>query len=322
MTGANTASGGTWTGGTLSGTGTTTLTGALGFTGTANKLLAGGHTLVTQGTTTWDDGDLYLQGVGTTFQNEGTFVAAAGLNDRLTFSVAGASFDNQGVFRKQGTDDTTRVTVDFANQGLVDVQQGILDLDGTYTQSGGGSSTRLDGGDITGLAVLDIQGGVVEGSGSITAAVDLNALLSPGLSGAVGQIDIVGALTFDDSAEFDILLEGNTAGVGFDFVSVVGDVLLDGILDVHVDPTFAATLAPGDGFTVLQGDRAVAGAFDNVASGGRLGSFDVFYGVDLGALGDFTDRVALVFVPEPGSAWLVGLGLVSLARRRRRRVQF
>ncbi|MBW2271344.1 MAG: hypothetical protein JRH16_22560, partial [Deltaproteobacteria bacterium] len=100
----------TWKGGTLTGTGTTSALAAASITGTANKFLEGGHTLVAQGTTTWDDGDLFLQGAGTTFQNEGTFVAAAGLNDRLTFSVAGASFDNQGTFRKQGT--TALTTVD------------------------------------------------------------------------------------------------------------------------------------------------------------------------------------------------------------------
>ncbi|MDJ0850491.1 MAG: PEP-CTERM sorting domain-containing protein, partial [Myxococcota bacterium] len=313
---------GTWSAGTLEGDGTTTVTGAFGITSTATKTLSGGHTVVAQGETTWDNGDVLLQEVGTTFRNEGTFTAAGDAADIINSTIAGSEFLNQGTFRKAGVNDVTRILAAFENQGLVTVETGTLDLDGSYLQTGADAVTRLAGGDITGFiptdAAIDAQGGRIEGNGSIEADIALDAALAPGLADEVGQIDVTGDIEMGDDGVLDILLEGFGAGTGFDFVSVVGEVMLDGDLLLELDSAFAALLTPGDEFTILQSDRAVLGAFDNVASQGRLGSFDVFYGEVVDGT-DYIDRVVVSFVPEPGTGALLGFALILLAQRRRAR---
>ncbi|MDJ0853283.1 MAG: hypothetical protein QNK04_33370, partial [Myxococcota bacterium] len=126
----------TWSGGTIDGPGNLTASTNASITGAASKFLTGGATLVTQGETTWDNGDVFLQGVGTTFRNEGTFVAAGDGNDVLDTTVAGSRFLNQGIFRKQGTADQTIVDTFFESPGDVEVNTGALFLRGGGQTSG------------------------------------------------------------------------------------------------------------------------------------------------------------------------------------------
>src|SRR5260370_36181222 len=68
----------------------------------------------------------------------------------------------------------------FNNDGLVDAKAGTLAFAGSYTQTAG--STKLDGGAIASSSPLNIQGGSLDGSGTISGSVNNGGPTSPGFS--------------------------------------------------------------------------------------------------------------------------------------------
>jgi hypothetical protein len=125
-----------WTGGTLNGTGRTTIAGDGVFT-----IAGGGHhdlerrRFVNDGTVVWEAGNL-RGGSGTQYTNTGLWLdQTTGLVEiNRAFGGHGGGFANSGTYRKTGGG-TTRITADaFDNSGVVDVQAGRLVLQGGVTQ--------------------------------------------------------------------------------------------------------------------------------------------------------------------------------------------
>ncbi len=117
----------TWTGGTMGGFGTTTVTSALSFSGSGSGTLQDSRTLVNSGTITWNStGYIYMLNTPTfTNQAAGVFnIQSAG-----TYVIYGGAgtFNNAGTINKSGSGDTTIYVGAFANSGTVNLaNSGVL----------------------------------------------------------------------------------------------------------------------------------------------------------------------------------------------------
>jgi Ca2+-binding RTX toxin-like protein len=204
-------------------------------------------------------------------------------------------FYNAGTFQKTGGTDFTFCAVAFQNSGTVDVQSGTLGLYGGYTQSAG--ETRLNGGSTVSSTPLDIEGGLLTGSGPIYGSVMNRGRTVPGLpAGAIGTIQVTGDYVQPAGAEaggpyeviegesvqlagcvsgsrgaLDIEIGGLDAGL-FDQLQVTGSVKLGGTLNVTLASGFVPNV--GDAFTIV----------DNLDNAGTDPVEGVFAGLDEGAV--------------------------------------
>jgi fibronectin-binding autotransporter adhesin len=170
----------TQSGGTLSGTGTLTVTGtaSLGSPNGAPTLetgqgttdlrvggtlsstsfysLDGQRTLQNDGTLNWTNGAIYL-GYNPFSSNIGgaTIINSAGatFSDQVVSSIVNNTgtnaFNNAGTFTTSFANGTTTIGVTFNNTGAVDAQSGTLDFIGTVTNTGtfeaAGGNIKING---------------------------------------------------------------------------------------------------------------------------------------------------------------------------------
>jgi PEP-CTERM motif len=157
--------------------------------------------------------------------------------------------------------------------------------DGTYTTGG--------------LSV-----GVNLGTGSATGRVHLDRIL----------LD-TDSLTLGEGANLELEIRGLLRGSEYSALDA-GTALLDGNLAI----AFVAPPQLGIYDLVVSGGiDGIQGAFDAVTIAGLAASQQAFWGIetDNGASGP-VEVFRLHVVPEPGTAALVGLGLLGLALARRR----
>lgn len=316
-----------WTGGIHREAGTTLSTGTLEITGTAFKRMDSSRLLENAGTTNFRGGNLRLDHTGTTFRNTGVFNAdsnvtqgGTGADLFITRQFGAPVFENQGTFNQSGAQ-LTSVSTDFENTGLVDVETGTLRVGTSYVQTAG--ATRLSGGEIETApqsVVLDIQGGRLEGISLVDANVDLGGTLAAGLAGA-GLLPVEGSITFRGSGELEVELGGTAQGVDYDFVDAsvdsAADVALDGALSVSFLGGFDALVTGSDVFVVLEAGDSLTGAFSNAASGGTVTTaeghtFRVDYGLGSPFAANQVVLSAFQAVPEPGTGFLLGLGVLAM----------
>jgi len=178
------------------------------------------------------------------FENAGTFDA---LSDGEIKQWSGSPrFTNTGTFLKRGAG-TMYCTVAFHNSGTMELQAGVFQqLNRPYTQDAG--VTRLNGGQLTSGLPLDLQGGVLSGSSTITGSVsNTGGIVAPGLP--VGVLDIVGGYTQGPAGTLAVELAGDEPGAAYDVLNVSEGVTIDGVLRVEVDPMFLPDF--GETFEIL-----------------------------------------------------------------------
>jgi hypothetical protein len=166
----------TWSAGGMSGTGTTTTSGALAINGTAVHDLNAGRTLNTVGTTTWTntsaDSSRIRTGPGATIANTGLWQDQNTFNNRISPDFGSPStFANAGSYAKSGAG-STDISITFNNTGSVLVSGGALLLTGGYQLQ----RTTLTGGAIevqgasslrfTGANVVTNASSTLDGAGS------------------------------------------------------------------------------------------------------------------------------------------------------------
>jgi hypothetical protein len=242
----------TWTGGQMSGGGSTLADGGMLISGTGLKGLYG-RTLTNAGRATWTGGDVNIEFDGTWNNLPGAVVDAQGNNRFGTDSVfhEEGAFNNLGTFLKSAGTGTTTGDVAFNNSGTVDAASGTLDLDGGGISAG---AFLVEAG-----ATLEFSGGtpyllpasVVSGAGGLFFDSESFNNLNIALAGAV---NVTGTSTFRAGvAEFDgsATLGGLTFTAGT--LTGVGDLTIAGALN------WTGGTMTGPGTTYANGATAVSG---------------------------------------------------------------
>lgn len=217
---------------------------------------------------------------------------------------------------------------------------GLLQLMGASTYSGltrimGGALELVDGG---GLQSTTIQidagaqmvatnvwgtfevatGQTLQGNGSFVGGLIISdgGTLAPGNS--AGQLSVFGNLQMDDNSNFNVELNGLTAGTQYDQLLMNGYTLTLGLAALNVSLGF--TPSYGDTFYIVNGlsgfDPSVNGTFVGLPDGQQFNVGATLFQIDYNS----TD-ITLTVVPEPGTIGTVGLALLAgaLLRRRLRR---
>lgn len=254
----------TWSGGGIGGSGTTDLSGGLtidGFVQLVDRVMriAPKQTTEFAGDRAW----LRLSG-DATFLNEGIFrVERGGTMDR---GGAGSHrFVNTGVFEKLGQG-MLNVGLPFENSGDVDLQSGSFRVSAfLYTQSEG--ATILDGGDLILVNnLMEISGGLVSGTGTITGDVQSTGEFTPGFG--------VGVITVDGSYD--------QAGPGSLTVEIGGEGDPCSQLDL-LDITGTAVLGGALHIVLIDGCQPELGQqFEVLSYGARVGEFENITGLEIG----------------------------------------
>lgn len=306
------------------------LASGLGSTGTYN-LNAGTLTLgkitngLGSGTLNFNGGTLKANapfnasGFTSTINAGGAFIDTNG-ND----VIWSPGFDGSGGLTKQGEGTLSLFGFNFysgstlVNGGTVDV---VIYVDGAATVSAGATLNVSSGGQLNGHANI-LAGGTASGTGSYLAGITSDGTIAPGPG--IGTLSSGATVTLSASATLS--LEIDTTSLMSDLLDIVGDLKLSDvdltkltISDVSPSPittgtfTFLTYSGSWDGDLFTYGGQAIP-------DGGIITVGTNHFSLDYNRNGN---SVALIAVPEPGSAiaMLCGLSFLGLSRRQRRKAQ-
>jgi hypothetical protein len=254
-----------------------------GCTNSGSIVLAGGDDQVTTSAALTVTGGTLTNAPGATIKTVngpgpgGARLLNAALDNQGTFTilegtVLTGSLANSGTINVQGSDLTVNLAGpgatavnsgtlaisslqalileggDFANAGTVTLGHfGSVVVTGNYMQTAG--STQLDSGLLTAGGLVDLEGGVLAGTGVINATVLNNAELDLGQTGSPGILTIVGDYTQSSGGALVVEIGGPNPGTGFDQLNITGQANLDGTLTVNLINGFVPHT--GDSFQVL-----------------------------------------------------------------------
>jgi uncharacterized repeat protein (TIGR01451 family) len=231
-----------WSAGTQSGAGITNANGATSLSGAAAKDLNTRTFNTSANTTITSTGDIAF--TNATWNNSGSLDVQSDVN----FTVTGAgTFNNSGTVTKSLGAAATSFSPAFTTSGTVNANSGTLTFLGGFTQTGG--LTRLNGGGLSTNTTLNFNGGVLDAIGGSTIAGNVNnagATLRPGMS--PGSLNITGNYTQGPGGTLEVELGGTGAGQ-FDVLAITGSATLGGTLNVSSFGGF--TPVTNDSFQVM-----------------------------------------------------------------------
>ena len=210
-----------------------------------------------------------IEGTGTigngllTVVNEGTINANVAAHP-LAFAIDAAS-TNLGLVEATNSATLNILNQTFNNQGTLQIDAGSTANAAGYTQIAG---TTLVNGTLSSNSTLNIQGGVIGGTGTITGDVNSGGTTVPGDGASTGVFNIIGDDTQGDTSAVNIRIAGRMVGTQFDQFNISGAINLNGTLAITVLDGFRP--ATGDTFTVMNFDSS-SGAFASI-TGLDLGS--------------------------------------------------
>ena len=148
---------------------------------------------------------------------------------------------------------------------------GMLTLSNSDTFVG---PTTVSGGslDVTGTlsasSVTVNSGGQLDGTGTVGAiAASSGGTVEPGVAGTTGILNTATA-TLSSGSTFTVLLDGTTAGTGYDELNVTGTASLgNSTLGLVLGSNFAASATVGAGYVIVSTTQGVSGMFAGLAAG-------------------------------------------------------
>jgi len=201
---------------------------------------------------------------------------------------------------------------DYCNAATVDIYGGgsfrVASPGTVYSQIAGGSTV------VNGMLIaptIDIQGGMLSGSGTIQGNVLLDGTLSPGNS--PGTLTVFGDYTQESRGVLAMEIGSATVG-GWDVLNVNGNVTLDNLLEIQL---LGYTGHFGDAFPILMWTGSLT-----LEPGFQLSVPSLGNGLHFHALWGDTSLTMQVLdednglVPEPCAFQMLLIGLAILLRRR------
>jgi len=134
--------------------------------------------------------------------------------------------ENFVTLQKSTATGTTDFGPSFGNSGDMKALNGTLNFQSDYFQDSG--ATTLGPGNIQVAIPMDVEGGIIDGTGTITGDVDNYGEVKPGTSTTIGTINITGNYNSGaTTSAVTIKIAGPAAGQ-FDQLNVTGTATLDG----------------------------------------------------------------------------------------------
>jgi hypothetical protein len=252
--------------------------------------------------------------------NQGTINASQ--SNALVINSTGTSFTNDGTLKATGSGGLTFSDATVTNLGTIDVSSGsMVNVAGSFIQSGAGSATRLAGGNFSSTAFA-LQSGSLGGSGTISGAVTAsgNGEIVPGGAGSIGTLAFTSTLNLGSSSGLYFDLGGTAPGVGYDQITG-SNVGLNGSLFLSFTNGFQTTISGADTLTLISTSAALNGTFAALPGGSRLTTVDGFGSFQVNYLSNALTISNFQPIPEPSTYVLLTIGAIGalLVERRRRR---
>jgi hypothetical protein len=160
----------------------------------------------------------------------------------------------------------------------------------SWVQTSG--NTIVDPGAVLGGSALDVQGGILAGSGTVAANLSNGGFVSPG--GAPGILLISATNDYQQSAAGTLVVEiaGTNVGAQCDELVVGGHADLGGQLELHFLNGFVPK--PGDQFQILS-CASLSGVFSGITPPPGVGTVWVPHYLN--------NEVSLLLTREPAVGW-------------------
>jgi uncharacterized repeat protein (TIGR01451 family) len=247
----------TWSGGTISGSGLLTFDPGATVTMPGTNAATLSRPLLNQGIINFTAASSAMLIDGVPITNSGTMDIQSSQDILVTAGTP--PFVNNGTLKKSAGAGAVQFAAPMANSGLVQIGAGTLNFSGTYAQNAG--TTEVQAGATLQTGMLSLNGGTLVGNGAIAGTVDNHAIVSPGAS--PGTLTINGDYVQASNGELDIQIGGTTAGTDYDQLLVSGNVTLAGTLSVSHINSFVP--ASGNTFQILTyGGRPNSTAFGTI----------------------------------------------------------
>ncbi len=264
-----------WAGGTLRGTGVLRAANGMTLRSSSPKVIQ--RRLENLGVASWTEaGNISIGAGGMLVNLAGARFDIETSGDVGIFRNGDGTISNSGTLRKRSAN-TTSVGVPILNDGLVEIDAGILLSRAAYIQSAG--TTRMFEGTLQASPAVMINGGRLEGNGTIGGALVNGAIVSPGAS--PGRIAVHGDYVQTAAGTLAVEIAG-TAVSQYDRLIVSGSATLAGgltltRLDDFVPPSPSEFLILSA--AVVEGDFATTTGLSLDVGRGflkRVGPTDVF----------------------------------------------
>jgi hypothetical protein len=309
---------GNWFGGILTGAGNTVIKGDLVISSGGGNPTLSGRNLINQGYIYFAPQDHLTLSGNVQITNSTGAVFEIGADRTFQLNPGTQLFVNQtgATLLKTETNGTFTFTVPMQNAGNVIVSSGTLAFTSTFNHTGGSLAVQ-NGASLQFSSGLTLSSGVLTGAGTIGGNVTSSAVIAPGQS--PGVLNINGDLTLLATSVLIFELGGTNPGVNYDTLNVAGTATLNGSLLITFTNSFQNTVTSADTFTLI-GATTLLGTFTNPAGSpprvnttDGFGSFEVSYSGTNVALSNF------VAIPEPSTWALLITGGLALALQLRRR---